>query len=180
MLSDPVWFFYQNWYPKYLVSARGLTQSDLAITWVMFLAAGLGSVFGGWVSGRFIKGGRAPERVRLFTMLGCALVMPLSPLVALVPTPGLSLGIASIVVFAHLAWLVNLGALVLDVVPRPSLATVFGIIAAGSSLGAIGMNDLVAKLVKYYSYTNWFVIAACLHLAVIPLAMWGIMRRKSR
>ena len=55
MFSDPVWFFYQNWYPKYLVSARGFTQEDVSITWVMFLAAGLGSLFGGWISGRFIK-----------------------------------------------------------------------------------------------------------------------------
>jgi ACS family hexuronate transporter-like MFS transporter len=180
MLSDPVWFFYQNWYPKYLVSARGLTQADVTITWVMFLAAGVGSLCGGWVSGRFIKRGRAPERVRLFTMLGCAFFMPLSPFVAWAPSVSLSLAFASVIVFAHLAWLVNIGALVVDVVPKRSLATVFGIIAAGSSLGAIGMNDLVAKLVEHYSYTNWFVIAACLHLAVIPLVMWGIMSRKSK
>ena len=41
------------------------------------------------------------------------------------------------------------------------------------------MNDLVARLVKHYSYTNWFVIAAFLHLAVIPLLMWGVLRRKA-
>ncbi|MBI5385406.1 MAG: MFS transporter [Verrucomicrobia bacterium] len=178
MLSDPIWFFYQNWYPKYLVSARGLTQTDVKITWVMFLAAGLGSLLGGWIAGRFIKQGRAPERVRLFVMLGCALFMPLSPLVALVPSVGLSLAVASLIVFAHLAWLINISALVLDVVPRRSLGTVFGIVAAGSSVGAIVMNDLVAKLVKHHSYTNWFWIAACLHLTVFPLVTWGVLRRK--
>ena len=179
MLSDPIWFFYQNWYPKYLVSARGLTQADVKITWVMFLAAGLGSLVGGWAAGRFIKQGRAPERARLYVMFGCALFMPLSPLVALAPSVEMSLALASIIVFAHLAWLTNISALVVDVVPKASLGTVFGIVAAGSSLGAIVMNDLVAKLVKYYSYTNWFVIAACLHLAVIPLIMWGVLRRKN-
>ena len=56
--------------------------------------------------------------------------------------------------------------------------TVFGIVAAGSSLGAIHMNDLMAKLVRHYSYTNWFVIAAFLHLAVIPLLMRGVLRRR--
>jgi len=179
MLSDPVWFFYQNWYPKYLVSARGFTQADVKLTWVMFLAAGLGSLVGGWIAGRFIKHGRSPERVRLFTMLGCAVFMPLSPLVALVPSATLSLAVASILIFFHLAWLVNIGALVVDLVPQRSLATVFGIVASGSSLGAILMNDLVAKLVKHYSYTSWFVIAAFLHLAVIPLLLWGVRRRKA-
>ena len=180
MFSDPIWFFYQNWYPKYLVSVRGLTQADVKITWVIFLAAGLGSLIGGWIAGRFIKQGRVPERVRLFVMLGCALFMPLSPMVAYAPSVGMSLAFASLIVFAHLAWLTNISALVVDVVPRQSLGTVFGIVAAGSSVGAIVMNDLVAKLVKSYSYTNWFWIAAGLHLAVIPLLMWGVLRRKNQ
>ena len=51
MLSDPVWFFYQNWYPKYLVSDRDLEQADVTITWVMFMAAGVGSILGGWLAG---------------------------------------------------------------------------------------------------------------------------------
>ncbi len=179
MFSDPIWFFYQNWYPKYLVSVRGVTQSDIKMTWVMFLAAGLGSLAGGWIVGRFIRKGIRPERARVFTMLGCALFMPLSPLVALVPSASLSLLFASILVFVHLAWLVNISALVLDVTPARSVGTVCGIVAAGSSLGAIAMNSLVAELVQNYSYTVWFVIAACLHLAVIPLLMWGIFRRKT-
>lgn len=177
MFSDPIWFFYQNWYPKYLVSERGLTQAEVKITWVMFLAAGLGSLVGGWLAGRFIKSGRAPKRVRLFVMLGCALFMPLSPLVAIASSTELSLAFASLIVFMHLAWLTNISALVVDVVPGASLGTVFGIVAAGSSVGAIAMNDLVAKLLKHYSYTHWFWIAACLHLAVIPLLMWGVLRR---
>ena len=180
MFSDPIWFFYQNWYPKYLVSERGLTQADVKITWVMFLAAGLGSLFGGWLAGRFIKGGRAPQRVRLFVMLGCAVFMPLSPLVALSPSTQLSLAFASIIVFAHLAWLTNISAIVVDVVPGRSLGTVFGIVAAGSSVGAIAMNDLVAKLVTHYSYTNWFWIAAGLHILVIPLLMWGVLRQNNQ
>jgi ACS family hexuronate transporter-like MFS transporter len=173
MLSDPVWFFYQNWYPKYLVSAHGLTQSQLKITWVMFLAAGVGSLFGGWFAGRLIRRGLGVERARLFTMLGCVVIMPLSLLVARVPAMEASLALASIIVLAHLAWLVNISALVVDVVPLPSLGKVFGFVAAGSSLGAILMNGFVAKLLKQGSYDQWFVIAAFLHvgawLCVAPL-----------
>jgi len=178
MLSDPVWFFYQNWFPKYLVSVRGLEQTDVKITWVMFLAAGVGSLAGGWIAGRFIKRGRQAARVRLFVMLGCALFMPLSPLVAFAPTAGMSLAFASIIVFAHLAWLTNISALVVDIVPKASLGMVFGIVAAGSSVGAILMNDLIAWLLKNHSYTNWYVIAGFLHLLVIPLLIWGVLRRK--
>jgi ACS family hexuronate transporter-like MFS transporter len=179
MLSDPVWFFYQNWYPKYLVSARGLSQAQVKITWVMFLAAGLGSLLGGWFAGRLIRRGGGVERSRLFTMLGCVVVMPLSLLVARVPTMEASLALASLIVFAHLAWLVNISALVVDVVPGASLGKVFGLVAAGSSAGAVVMNGLVANLLKQGSYSQWFVIAAFLHIAAWVCLAPLLQRRKT-
>lgn len=178
MLSDPVWFFYLNWYPKYLVSVRGLTQAQVKITWVMFLAAGVGSLFGGWFAGRLIRRGFGPERARLFTMLGCVAVMPLSLFVARVPAMEASLTLASVIVFAHLAWLANISALVVDVVPAPSLGKVFGLVAAGSSAGAIMMNGLVANFLKQGSYNQWFVIAAFLHVAAW-LCLSPLLRRKT-
>ena len=178
MFSDPVWFFYLNWFPKYLVSQRGLSQAQVKITWVMFLAAGIGRLVGGWIAGRLIRRGFGAERARLFTMLGCVLVMPLSLLVAHVPTMGMSLALASIIVFAHLAWLANISALVVDIVPAPSLGKVFGIVAAGSSAGAIVMNGLVANFLKQGSYNQWFFIAAFLHIGAW-LCLSPLLRRKT-
>lgn len=188
LLSDPVWFFYQNWFPKYLVTARGLSQEDVKITWVMFLAAGLGSLAGGWIPGRLIQRGRSPATVRVLVMAACALIMPLSPLVASAPTAWGSVVVASLIVFAHLAWLTNIGALVLDLVPKPSLGSVFGLVAAGSSLGAILMNNQVAsllqpdpvtKLVPPDAYTSWYLLASCLHLLAIVLVLGGVRWRRS-
>jgi ACS family hexuronate transporter-like MFS transporter len=62
--------------------------------------------------------------------------MPLSPGVAFASSTPKSLALASLIVFAHLAWLTNISALVVDVVPKASLGTVFGIVAAGSSVGS--------------------------------------------
>jgi MFS transporter, ACS family, hexuronate transporter len=177
MFSDPIWYFYQNWYPKYLVSERGLTQIEVQIIWVIFLAASLGSLAGGWLAGRLIRKGRSPAQVRVWILAGCSLFMPLSPLVSLSPSLAGSLTFASLVVFAHLAWLANITALVVDVVPEGSLGKVFGLVAAGSSIGAILMNDLVAKLLIYSSYAAWFWIAAFLHLTVVPLILWGVLKK---
>ena len=187
MCTDPIWFFYQNWFPKYLVTARGLTQADVKITWVMFLAAGLGSLAGGWLAGRLVKRGAEPARARVYVMIGCALFMPLSPLVAGAASVPTALLLASLIVFAHLAWLTNISALVVDVVPKASLGSVFGIVAAGSSLGAIMMNsqvarllkpDAVTKLVQPGAYNDWYLLAAFLHLAVLPLILWGVWRHR--
>lgn len=211
MLSDPIWFFYQNWFPLYLADVHKVSQKGVKLTWIMFLSAGLGSLVGGWIAGRFMRGGRAPSRVRLMVMFACGLFMPLSLLITITPSAAVldfigrhicplfsaesmftpaavwALGLASLVVFAHLAWLTNISALVVDVVPKPSLGVVFGIVAAGSSLGAIAMNDMVAKLLKPDpvtklvqpdAYNQWYIVAAFLHLAVLPLLAWGVLRHK--
>jgi ACS family hexuronate transporter-like MFS transporter len=73
------------------------------------------------------------------------------------------LALAALIVFAHLAWLVNISALVTDVVPRASLGAVFGVVAAGSSLGGMMMNKFVASLAEQHAYGLWFLAAATLH-----------------
>jgi len=69
-------------------------------------------------------------------------------------------------------------ALVVDVVPAPSLGKVFGLVAAGSSAGAIVMNGLVANILKQGSYNQWFVIAAFLHIGAW-LCLSPLLRRKT-
>jgi ACS family hexuronate transporter-like MFS transporter len=71
-----------------------------------------------------------------------------------------------VAVLAHLAWLINLSALVVDLVPRGSLAFAFGVIAAGSSLGGLMMNKAVGSLVTNTSYDPAFGFMLLLH----PLA----------
>ncbi len=179
MISDPVWFFYQNWYPKYLVSDRAMAQADVKIVSVMFLAAGLGSLIGGWLPARLIKQGRLPQQARVLVMLGCGLFMPLSPLVALASSATVSFVLASVICFMHLAWLTNITALLVDTVPQGSQGKVFSIVAAGSSAGAIAMNHFVAKMLASGSYNTWFWIAGGLHLAVLPL-LWMVFYRRNK
>ena len=68
MLTDPVWGFYQNWYPKYLVNARGFTQTDIKSVWIVFVGAAIGGIIGGWLSGRLVKRGVRAVRARLLVM----------------------------------------------------------------------------------------------------------------
>lgn len=177
-LTDSVWFFYQFWFAKYLFSDRGLEQSQLGITWVVYLAADIGALGGGLLSAYLIKRGFTAPAGRLWAMLACAVVMPLSPLVAHSGSVGLCLFFAALIVLAHLAWLVNISALVIDLMPRPILATAFGVIATGSALGAMLMNKVVAGLVTNYSYTYWFYIAAGLHLVAWSMLFFGRVHRR--
>ena len=50
-LVDPVWWLYIVWLPKYLFDARGFDLKQIGVfAWVPFVAAGLGSLFGGWLA----------------------------------------------------------------------------------------------------------------------------------
>ena len=177
MLTDPVWFFYQFWFAKYLFSVRNVDQQGLKMTWVIYLAADIGALGGGFASAFLIKGGLKAAPSRLWVMAACALVMPASLLVARVPSVGLALALGMAVVLAHLAWLSNISALVVDLIPKRLIATCFGVVAAGSAVGGIMMNKSVVYLVQNYSYGHWFAIMALLHpLAWILLFAGGIHR----
>lgn len=166
MLTDPVWYFFQFWFAKYLYDSRGLDQKSLSVTWVVYLAADVGVLSGGWLSGLLIKRGTAPVRSRLWIMLACAALVPLGAVIPHVDALWLVLAFGMVAVLAHLAWLINLSALVVDLVPRRSLAFAFGVIAAGSSLGGLMMNKAVGSLVTNTSYDPAFGFMLLLH----PLA----------
>ena len=148
LLTDPVWYFYQFWFAKYLSTDRGLAQSDLTITWIVYAAAAVGSLAGGWLSGVLIKRGLAPAKARLWVMLGCACLMPLSPYIASVSGLPMTMVLTAVTVFASLSWLINISALIVDVSPKHSLGTIFSVVAAGSTLGGIIMNMIVATMVS--------------------------------
>jgi MFS transporter, ACS family, hexuronate transporter len=197
MLTDPVWYFYQFWLAKYLAADRGLQQAELGITWIVFLAADAGALLGGLLSGKLIANGKSAPAARMAVMLVCAALMPLSLLVAKTPSLNLSLALCMILVLSHLMWMINLSALVVDRIPRRIIATAFGVVAAGSTVGGMVMNSVVATMVsgpstkpggfwdegvklvlspvlpaiQGHGYAMWFLVAAFLH----PLT-WVFLR----
>ncbi|MCU0783579.1 MAG: MFS transporter [Verrucomicrobia bacterium] len=203
LITDPVWYFYQFWFPKYLSADRHLSQDQLKITWIVYAAAGVGSLLGGWLSGQLVKRGVAPAASRLWVMLGCACLMPLSPFIAQVTGLSLTMTLTVCTVFASLAWLINISSLVVDVVPKHSLGTVFSVVATGSTIGGIIMNMIVAtlvsgpstkpagfldqaiktvfgpllELVQGHGYAQWFLIMAFLHPVAWLLLKWGGVHR---
>ncbi len=204
LITDPVWYFYQFWFPKYLSADRHLSQDQLKITWIVYAAAGVGSLLGGWLSGQLIKRGTAPAASRLWVMLGCAVIMPLSPFIAKAAGLNLAITLTVCTVIAALAWLINLSSIVVDIVPKHSLGTVFSVVATGSTIGGIIMNLIVAtmvsgpstkpagfldqaiksvaggllELVQGHGYAQWFWIMAVLHpIAWLMLYFCGVHRK---
>jgi ACS family hexuronate transporter-like MFS transporter len=166
-IADPVWYFYLFWFPKYLNDVRGMKLAAVAsVAWVVYLAADLGSIGGGAISSWLVKRGIEPARSRLMAMAGAALIAPVGLFSAFHPQLPLLFAIGSAVAFAHLVYQINISTLVVDLYPGRNIATIFGIIGAGSALGGMLSAQVVGSLVSSGNFDRSFVLMAFLH----PLA----------
>jgi ACS family hexuronate transporter-like MFS transporter len=165
VISDPVWWFYLFWLPKYLVEQRGFTMTEMGLTsWMPYLAADLGSVAGGIASGWLLaRTAWAPLKSRSVVMAISAALMPLSIVVGFTPSNVLALGLICLVTFAHMSWKTCLMTMTNDIFPPAVIGSVSGIVAFGSGLGATLFTGLAGWIVQNFGYTSIFVLMGFLH-----------------
>jgi ACS family hexuronate transporter-like MFS transporter len=179
-LTDPVWYFYLFWFPKYLGSAQHLALQQIARTgWWVYLAAGVGTLLGGALSGVWIKRGNNPAIVYRNVMAFSAMLVPLSPIATVHASPYLAIAIGAIVAMAHMCWMINLSALVVEQFPPSQIATAFGLIAAGSAFGGMVFSEIIGYVVAHHGYFPLFWIMACLHPLALAV-MWTSARPTGR
>ncbi|WP_298196411.1 MFS transporter [Novosphingobium sp.] len=168
-LTNPVWFFYLFWFPKYLTDERGLTVAEMGrTTWVVYAAAGIGSLVGGMLSGALIRRGRRPARARVTAMALIAAIAPIGALNAIGPSVTTSLALGAVVALCHTAWVTNQTALFVDLYPARHIGKVFGLNSILTGLVTMGSTYLVGQLVSVLTYRPMFlVIAVAYPLAVV-------------
>lgn len=166
-LSDPVWWFYLFWLPKYLVDQRGFTLQEMAlVAWLPYLSADLGAMFGGWLSGLLVTRGWDVLRARRAVMLPAACLMPASMLVGFTPSPVFAVALICLVTFAHMAWKTNLSTVTNDLYPTGVVGRMSGIFAFGNGFGGMLFTELTGQVVQGFGYSWIFVLMGVLH----PLA----------
>ena len=168
-LTDPVWWFYLYWVPKFLNKSYGLTLETLGLPLVViYVLADVGSIGGGWLSSAFIKRGWSVNKGRKAAMLICAILV--TPIVFAANADSvweavLLLGLATA---AHQGWSANLFTTTSDMFPRKAIGTVVGI---GGMAGAIG-GMLIATAAGFIleftgSYVSLFIVAGSAYLIAL-------------
>lgn len=104
------------------------------------------------------------------TMAAAALMAPVGALAALHPPLAILFSIASTVAFAHLVFQINISTLIVDLYPTRHIATIFGVIAAGSGIGGLVSTQAVGLLVQSGSFDRTFLLMAFLHPVAFTLA----------
>lgn len=166
LFTDPIWWFFLYWAPKYISSQFHVELAGLAAPLVLiYLMADIGSIAGGWASARLIQGGLKPLAARRRVMLWCA-IAPLSVIFAAhSPSMWLSALLVGIATAAHQGWSANLFATTADLFKKEEVASVVGI---GGMLGAIG-GMIIATVTGFIleftgSYTVPFIICGSAYL----------------
>jgi MFS transporter, ACS family, aldohexuronate transporter len=170
-MTDPIWWFYIFWLPKYLVEARGFTIAKLEwFGMIPFIAAVPGSIFGGWLSGHLIRRGWSVNAGRKTAMLVCALAMPAGVAAVLAGSPWLAIALISVSTSAHQGWSANVFTLASDIFPKRDVASVVGIGGCAGAIGGAIIAPFAGYVLQYtHSYIPLFVIASVMHPLAIGL-----------
>jgi len=153
-MTDPIWWFYLFWLPKFLHETHGVTLTGLGPPLVaIYLAADFGSIGGGWLSSSLLKRGWNVNRARKVTMLICALCVAPVLFVSQVKGLWLAVAIIGLATAAHQGWSSNLFTLVSDMFPRRAVASVVGLGGFGGAVGGLCIAWLVSHLLQWtHSY----------------------------
>jgi ACS family hexuronate transporter-like MFS transporter len=135
-MTDPIWWFYLYWLPKFLDARYGINLSKVAMPLiVIYLMADGGSVFGGWLSGALIKRGWSVNGGRKTTMLIAALVIVPTMFAPSASNMWVAVTIVGAAAAAHQWWSANIFTLSSDMFPKYAVGSVVGI---GGFFGAAG------------------------------------------
>ncbi len=165
-ITDPVWWFFLFWLPKFLNENHGLTLTGLGIPLVIiYVAADFGSIGGGYLSSALIKRGWSVNAGRKTAMLVCALCVV--PIIFAVRASNLWVAVAliSLATAAHQGWSANLFTLVSDMFPRRVVGSVVGIGGFAGAVSGMLIATITGLLLEWTgSYVPIFIFAASAYL----------------
>lgn len=176
-LTNPVWFFYLFWFPKYLVEERGLSVAAMGrVSWVVYAAAGVGSILGGVASGAMVRRGMAPARARAAVMAAVAVVAPLGALNTLAPPVAISIALGAVVALAHTAWVTNQTALFVDLYDEGQVGKGLAISNLVAGLVTMGSTWAMGQLVTSLTYRPMFLVIAIAYPLGFVFAAMAVAR----
>ncbi|MGA7293376.1 MAG: MFS transporter [Terriglobales bacterium] len=162
VLTDPVWWFYLYWVPGFLTRRYGLPIGRIGLPLVViYNMSAVGSIYGGWLPGKFLSLGWTVNRARKTAMLIYAVAV--LPVVFIGRMHGVwsVVALLSLATAAHQAWSANMFTLASDMFPRRAVASVVGIGTFGAALLMAFISTLVGYVLKWTNGNYAPLFVAC-------------------
>lgn len=168
-MTDPIWWFFLFWLPKFLNEKHGLSLSQLGPPLVViYIVSDIGSVAGGWLSSALIKRGWSVNRARKTAMLVCALSVVPIVVAASVSNLWTAVALIGLATAAHQGFSANLFTLPSDMFPRRAVASVVGIGGFGGAVGGMLIATFTGFLLEWtHSYVPVFALAGSAYLSAL-------------
>ncbi|MDE3742808.1 MFS transporter [Maribacter polysaccharolyticus] len=170
---EPIWWLFVGWMPIYLFDVYGFNVKEVGMfLWFPYVGAAIGSIAGGFVSGKIIAKTNSIDKGRKTTILIGGIIMLLG-LVATVLYGDTAIKFMIIVFFVLFGFqfaISNVQTLPSDFFSGKSVGSLAGLGGMIGVFSVIIMNFLVPIVVEKISYTPIFVAIA----VFVPLGVGAI------
>lgn len=168
-LTDPIWWFYLFWLPRYLQGTfhLSITGSRAPVVAVYAISC-LGSIGGGWIASFLVRHGFSHNGARKTAMLICALSVVPVLYAPFATNIWIVVAVVGLAAAAHQGWSANLFTLPSDTFPKAAVASVVGIGGMVGSLGGVLFQPATGYVVKMTgSYVPIFIVAGLAYLVAL-------------
>ncbi|MEW5902318.1 MAG: MFS transporter, partial [Acidobacteriota bacterium] len=168
-MTDPIWWFYLYWLPKFLNERYGLGLAQIGLPLIaVYTMTTFGSIGGGWLSSALIKRGVELNAARKRVMFIAALCIVPVFLAARVSSLWLTVLLVGLAAAAHQGWSANLFTTSSDMFPKRAVASVVGMGGMAGSLGGMLLATLTGYILEWTgSYLPMLIVAG----SVYPLSL---------
>jgi ACS family hexuronate transporter-like MFS transporter len=180
-LTDPVWWFFLFWLPKYFHARFSLDLAHVGLPLVViYVSSSVGSIGGGWLPKLYVRLGMALKAARLAAMLTCAcLVVPIATAGGM-ESEWVVVALLSLTTAAHQGWSANVFTTASDMFPAETVGTVVSFGQVGGALGGAIFATVAGHILELtHSYVPLFIYsggAYLLALAVLRILAPGLRR----
>lgn len=175
-LTDPIWWVYLFWLPKFLNAKFDLNILQLGLPLiVIYVIADVGSIGGGWLSSTLIKRGWSVNAGRKTAMLICAVCVVPIVFASITDNLWISVLLIGLAAAAHQGWSANIFTFASDMFPKQAVGSVVGIGGMAGSIGGMLIASTVGLILEATksaafpngNYFSIFVIAGSAYLLAL-------------
>ncbi|HEX5283789.1 MAG TPA: MFS transporter [Bryocella sp.] len=177
--SAPVTNFYWYWLPEYLKHQRGMTLAMIGlVTWLPFLAGGIGNLGGGWAARHLVRRGCSIDTSRRVLFIISITVAASAVLVPAMPNNATAIGLICLASLAINAYAANLIGLYTDLFPHEMLARITSMTGIGDGIMSMMSMLFTGIVVDHFSFLPVFVAAGL--LPFLALGSFFVLVRRVR
>jgi len=165
-LTDPIWWFFLYWLPKFLDKTYHLDLHTVGLPiFIIYTVSIAGSIFGGWLSSHFIKQGKKPVASRKLTILFLAILVVPIFFASTASHLWTAVALITLATFAHQGYAANIYTIVSDIYPKNAVGSMIGLSGFAGAIGGSLFSVVVGFILHFTgSYYIVFGIASVSYL----------------